>query len=76
MSVEFAKQFIDRMKADEKFARKFMACRDPYARRAFEEKEGYDFSAAEAKEARGAENYGLGYWSGDTMNLRSPRIDK
>jgi predicted ribosomally synthesized peptide with nif11-like leader len=67
MSVEFAKQFIDRMKADEQFAKKFMECRDPYSRRAFEEKEGYDFSAEEAKEARGEKKYGLGYWSGDTM---------
>jgi len=76
MSVEFAKRFIGRMKMDEKFAQKFMACRDPYARRAFEEKEGYDFSAAEAKEARDDLKYGSRYWSGDTMNLKSHVIDR
>jgi predicted ribosomally synthesized peptide with nif11-like leader len=70
MSVEFAKRFIDRMKTDEKFAQRFMECRDPYSRLAFEEKEGYDFSSAEAKEARGEGKNGLKYWSGDTMNLK------
>lgn len=70
MSVEFAKRFIDRMKTDEKFAQRFMECRDPYSRLAFEESEGYDFSSAEAKEARGEGKNGLKYWSGDTMNLK------
>jgi predicted ribosomally synthesized peptide with nif11-like leader len=71
MSVEVAKRFIDRMKADEQFAKRFMECRDPYARRAFEENEGYDFSAEDAKEARGDGKNGIKYWSGDTMYLRT-----
>ena len=69
MSVELAKRFIDRMMTDEKFANRFMECKDPYARRAFEEQEGYEFSPAEAKEARGESKTGVKYWSGDTMNL-------
>ena len=76
MSVELAKRFIDRMTTDEKFAKRFMECRDPYARRDFEEKEGYEFSAQEAKEARGEEKKGLRYWSGDTMNLKFRGLDK
>jgi predicted ribosomally synthesized peptide with nif11-like leader len=75
MSVELAKQFIDRVVTDEKFAARFMECRDPYARRKFEEQEGYDFSPAEAREARGEEKNGLRYWSGDTMNLKSRGIE-
>ena len=69
MSVELAKRFIDRVMTDEKFAHRFMECKDPYARRAFEEQEGYEFSPAEAKEARGESKTGVKYWSGDTMNL-------
>ncbi len=76
MSVEFAKRFIDRMKTDETFAKRFMECRDPYARRAFEEKEGYEFSAKEVKEAGGEGKNGLRYWSGDTMNLKPRGLEK
>lgn len=76
MSVEFAKQFIDKMKTDEKFAQKFMECRDPYARREFEKQQGYDFSATEAKEVLGDLNYRTGYWSGDTMNIKFRRLGR
>jgi len=76
MSVECAKRFIDRMQSDEKFAKEFMKCRDPYARCAFEEKEGYDFSPAEAKAARGEGKNGISFWSGDTMNLKSHGVDR
>ncbi len=76
MSVEVAKRFIDRMKADEKFAKRFLECRDPYARRAFEESEGYEFSSKDAKEARGDGKNGLKYWSGDTMYVRTIGLDR
>ena len=76
MSVEVAKRFIDRMKTDETFAKRFMECRDPYARRAFEEEEGYEFLSAEVKEARGDGKNEIKYWSGDTMYRRSIGFDR
>lgn len=73
MTIESAKQFSDRLKTDEVFAKAFNECRDPYARRAFEEKEGYTFSIDEARTAGGMKIGGFGNWTGDGKGLRSTR---
>ena len=73
MTIESAKQFFDRLITDEVFAKAFNECRDPYARRAFEEKEGYMFSIDEARNVSGMKNGGFGNWTGDGVGLRSSR---
>ncbi len=73
MSIESAKQFFDRLITDEVFAKAFYECRDPYARRAFEEKEGYTFSIDEAKNVSGKKFGDFGNWTKDGEGLRSIR---
>ncbi|MEQ8191285.1 MAG: Nif11-like leader peptide family natural product precursor [Candidatus Eremiobacterota bacterium] len=49
MSAESAKKFIERMKTDEDFRNKVTECKDNEARKAFVEKEGFNFSHDELK---------------------------
>ena len=44
MSIEAAKSFIERMKTDEDFRKKVSECKDNEVRKAFVEKEGYNFT--------------------------------
>lgn len=50
MSIESAKAFMERMKTDEDFEKKVIACKDAAERMAVAKVEGYDFSVAEARE--------------------------
>jgi len=49
MSVESAKKFIEKVKADEAFAKKVKECKDSEARLAFAKASGFDFTAEEIK---------------------------
>lgn len=51
MSIQSAKKFIERMKTDEDFAEKVIACKDSGERLAFVKKEGFDFTKAEVDAA-------------------------
>jgi predicted ribosomally synthesized peptide with nif11-like leader len=51
MSIESAKMFLKRMKTDEDFANKVMACKDAELRMALVKDAGFDFTAAEVREA-------------------------
>ena len=53
MSIESAKLFIDKMKADEDFAKQVNEFKDSSARMAFVKAEGFEFSAEEIAEAKG-----------------------
>jgi len=50
MSIESAKSFIERMKADEDFAKQVRKCKDPETRMRFVKTAGFDFSEDEVKE--------------------------
>lgn len=54
MSLESAKLFIERIKSDEAFAKKISEHKDAEACVAFVNDAGYDFTAEEIEEARGA----------------------
>jgi len=47
MSIESAKLFIEKMKADEEFCKKVTACADTSSRMAFVKAAGFDFTAAD-----------------------------
>jgi predicted ribosomally synthesized peptide with nif11-like leader len=47
MSIESAKACMERIKADEDFAKKVMECKDAEARMAFVRAAGYDFTTEE-----------------------------
>lgn len=47
MSIESAKAFLDRMKTDEEFAKKVIACKNADTRMAYIKNEGFDFTVAE-----------------------------
>lgn len=51
MSMESAKLFIARMKSDEDFSRQVRDCKDAETRMAFVRQEGFDFTAAEIRQA-------------------------
>jgi predicted ribosomally synthesized peptide with nif11-like leader len=51
MSIESAKLFSERMKKDEEFAKKVIACKDIEDRNALIQKAGFDFTASEFREA-------------------------
>ncbi|MDW7674570.1 MAG: Nif11-like leader peptide family natural product precursor [Bacillota bacterium] len=53
MSVESAKQFLERMKTDEEFAKKVMGCKDAEERMAVVAEAGFDFTAEEVNEVGG-----------------------
>jgi predicted ribosomally synthesized peptide with nif11-like leader len=53
MSIESAKKFVDRMKTDESFAKKVIACKDAEARKAFVKNEGFDCTVEEVKSLTG-----------------------
>ena len=52
MSIESAKNFIDRMKTDEEFAKKVNESKDADARMEFVKTAGFDFIPAEIREAK------------------------
>ncbi|MEN6462097.1 MAG: Nif11-like leader peptide family natural product precursor [Syntrophomonas sp.] len=53
MSIHSAKKFIERMKTDEDFAKKVIACKDSEERLAFVKMEGFDFTSAEITQKAG-----------------------
>jgi len=53
MSVESAKQFIEKMKTDEAFAQKVKECKDSEARMTFVKESGFDFTTEEVKGLQG-----------------------
>jgi predicted ribosomally synthesized peptide with nif11-like leader len=54
MSIESAKEFVDRMKHDKDFAGKIMACKDGEARMTLAKAEGFDFTGNELREETAA----------------------
>ena len=44
MSIKAAKSFIERVKTDEEFAKKVVACKDAQEREAFAKAAGFDFT--------------------------------
>jgi predicted ribosomally synthesized peptide with nif11-like leader len=52
MSIESAKEFVKRMNADETFRKKVLECKDQNERKAFVEKEGFDFDGKEIKQVK------------------------
>lgn len=52
MSIESAKAFIERMKADEDFAKKVKECESAESRMSFVKEAGYDFTVEEFKEVQ------------------------
>jgi len=44
MSIESAKAYVERMKTDEEFRKKVLACTDAKARMALVKGEGFDFT--------------------------------
>ncbi len=73
MGLESAQLFFERLNTDKGFAKAYNECRDPYARRAFEEREGYEFSLGEARRASGLKLEVIGCWSGDKPGLENTR---
>jgi len=53
VSIESAKAFIERMKTDEDFAKKVIACKGAEARMAFVKAAGFEFTAAEIDKVKG-----------------------
>jgi hypothetical protein len=76
MGLESAQLFFERLKTDKGFAKAYNECRDPYARRAFEEREGYEFSLGEARHASGLKMDVPGYWSADKAGWGSARRER
>lgn len=52
MSVESAKKFIERIKADEEFRKAAIRCKDAASRQAFVRNAGFDFTLEELNETR------------------------
>lgn len=50
MSIESAKAYVEKFKADGEFAKKVMACKDKEERKAFVKEAGFDFTAEEIKQ--------------------------
>jgi predicted ribosomally synthesized peptide with nif11-like leader len=51
MSIESARLFIEKLKNDQEFAQKALACTDAEERMRFEREAGFDFTASELKMA-------------------------
>ncbi|MDD3363347.1 MAG: Nif11-like leader peptide family natural product precursor [Syntrophomonas sp.] len=51
MSIESARLFIEKLKNDQEFAQKALACTDTEERMRFEREAGFDFTASELKMA-------------------------
>ena len=49
MSIESAKAYVERMKNDEEFRKKVLACTDATARMALVKAEGFDFTSKDMK---------------------------
>ncbi len=52
MSLESAKEFVERMNNDEDFAKEVVSCKDAEMRKAFVKKAGFDFTLEELKAYR------------------------
>jgi len=63
MGLESARLFFERLRTDKEFAKAYNECRDPYARRSFEEREGFEFSVEEARRVNGVMMDVFGYRS-------------
>jgi predicted ribosomally synthesized peptide with nif11-like leader len=76
MGIESARLFFERVKTDKEFAKAYNECRDPYARRAFEEREGYEFSTKEARQVNGGMMDVFGFRFGDKKDGESARRER
>ena len=52
MSLESAKQFVQKMQDDENFAKSFFSCADPESKKNFIKDNGFEFTKEEIDEAR------------------------
>jgi len=56
MSIESAKSFIEKMKSDDEFAKKVVACKNAGERMTFVKEVGFEFTPKEIQEVSGELN--------------------